>query len=70
MPKASIIIRTRNEERWIRSCLEASAASDHPIRVVEDGRLIGVVDRARILASIADTIASSTTAAPRPYRRQ
>jgi rhamnosyltransferase len=23
MPKASIIIRTRNEERWIRSCLEA-----------------------------------------------
>ena len=23
MPKASIIIRTKNEERWIRSCLEA-----------------------------------------------
>jgi glycine betaine/proline transport system ATP-binding protein len=40
----------------IRSCLEAAAASEHPIRVVEDGRLLGVVDRARILASIADTI--------------
>jgi glycine betaine/proline transport system ATP-binding protein len=40
----------------IRSCLEAAAASEHPIRVVEDGQLLGVVDRARILASIADTI--------------
>ena len=27
-----------------------------PIRVVEDGRLIGVVDRARILAAVADTV--------------
>ena len=37
----------------IRSALHAAAASERPIRVVDDGRLIGVVDRAQILASIA-----------------
>ena len=43
-------------ETVIRSCLEAAAATDRPIRVVADGRLLGVVDRSRILAAIADTI--------------
>jgi glycine betaine/proline transport system ATP-binding protein len=40
----------------IRTCLETAAATDKPIRVVEDGRLLGVVDRARILAAVADTV--------------
>jgi glycine betaine/proline transport system ATP-binding protein len=37
----------------IRSALHAAAATEKPIRVVEDGKLVGVVDRARILESIA-----------------
>jgi glycine betaine/proline transport system ATP-binding protein len=37
----------------IRSALHAAAATEKPIRVVEDGRLVGVVDRSRILESIA-----------------
>jgi glycine betaine/proline transport system ATP-binding protein len=37
----------------IRAALHAAAATEKPIRVVQDGRLIGVVDRARILESIA-----------------
>jgi len=37
----------------IRTALHAAAATERPIRVVEDGRLVGVVDRAQILASIA-----------------
>jgi glycine betaine/proline transport system ATP-binding protein len=37
----------------IRSALHAAAATEKPIRVIEDGRLVGVVDRARILESIA-----------------
>jgi len=40
----------------IRSCLEAAAATEKPIRVVEDGRLLGVVDRARILGAVADVV--------------
>ena len=40
----------------IRTCLEAAAATPKPIRVVEDGRLVGVVDRSRILAAVADTV--------------
>ena len=40
----------------IRSCLEAAAGTDKPIRVVKDGQLLGVVDRARILGAVADTI--------------
>ncbi len=43
-------------EAVIRSCLEVAAATDRPIRVVSDGTLVGVVDRTRILAAIADTI--------------
>ena len=35
--------------------LEAAAATEKPIRVVEDGQLVGVVDRAQILAAIAGT---------------
>jgi glycine betaine/proline transport system ATP-binding protein len=37
----------------IRSVIHASVDSDRPIRVVEGDRLIGVVDRVQILASIA-----------------
>jgi len=40
----------------IRTCLEVAAATDKPLRVVDDGRVIGVVDRARILAAVADTL--------------
>jgi glycine betaine/proline transport system ATP-binding protein len=40
----------------IRSCLETAASTDKPIRVVEDGVVLGVVDRARILAAVADTM--------------
>ena len=37
----------------IRSVVHAAAASDKPIRVVDDGQLVGVVDRRQILESIA-----------------
>ncbi len=37
----------------IRSAVHASVSSESPIRVVEDGRLIGLVDRADILTAIA-----------------
>jgi glycine betaine/proline transport system ATP-binding protein len=37
----------------IRSAVHAATSTEKPIRVVEDGRLVGVVDRADILASIA-----------------
>jgi glycine betaine/proline transport system ATP-binding protein len=40
----------------IRTCLETAASTDKPIRVVDDGRLLGVVDRSRILAAVADTV--------------
>lgn len=40
----------------IRTCLEAAASTEKPIRVVEAGRLVGVVDRARILGAIAGTL--------------
>ena len=40
----------------IRNCLETAASTDKPIRVVEDGTLVGVVDRSRILAAVADTV--------------
>ena len=37
----------------VRDCLHAAAGTDKPIRVVDDGRLLGVVDRAQILETIA-----------------
>ncbi len=40
----------------IRTCLETAASTDKPIRVIEDGQLVGVVDRARILAAVSDTM--------------
>jgi glycine betaine/proline transport system ATP-binding protein len=40
----------------IRNCLEVAASTDKPIRVTQDGQLVGMVDRARILAAVADTI--------------
>ena len=37
----------------IRAALHAAAATDKPIRIVENGVLIGVVDRAHILTAVA-----------------
>jgi glycine betaine/proline transport system ATP-binding protein len=37
----------------IRTAVHVAAASERPIRVVDDGRLIGVVDRVQILTAIA-----------------
>jgi glycine betaine/proline transport system ATP-binding protein len=37
----------------IRDCLHAAAGTDKPIRVIDDGLLLGVVDRAQILETIA-----------------
>jgi glycine betaine/proline transport system ATP-binding protein len=37
----------------IRGVAQVAAETDRPIRVVEDGRVVGMVDRARILAVIA-----------------
>ena len=37
----------------IRDCLHAAAGTDKPIRVIEDGRVLGVVERAQILETIA-----------------
>ena len=37
----------------IRDALHAAASTEKPIRVIEDGRLLGVVDRAQILETIA-----------------
>jgi glycine betaine/proline transport system ATP-binding protein len=38
----------------IRDALHAAVQSEHPIRVVQDGRLLGLVDRVSILAAIAE----------------
>ncbi|HEY7132485.1 MAG TPA: betaine/proline/choline family ABC transporter ATP-binding protein [Candidatus Limnocylindrales bacterium] len=46
----------------IRTALHAAAATDKPIRVVADGDLLGVVDRASILESIAGVETSGTDA--------
>jgi glycine betaine/proline transport system ATP-binding protein len=37
----------------IRSAVHASVSTESPIRVVDGGRLIGVVDRADILTAVA-----------------
>ena len=37
----------------IRTVVHAAAATDKPLRVVQDGRLLGVVDRVQILTAIA-----------------
>ena len=39
----------------IRAAVHVASATESPIRVVEDGRLVGVVDRVQILAAIAGT---------------
>jgi glycine betaine/proline transport system ATP-binding protein len=39
----------------IRTAVHVATATESPIRVVEDGNLIGVVDRVQILAAIAGT---------------
>ena len=47
----------------IRSVVHAAAATDRPIRVVDDGKLVGVVDRRAILESIAGAEEPSPTLA-------
>ena len=37
----------------IRTAVHAVAASERPIRVIDDGKLVGVVDRAHVLEAIA-----------------
>ena len=39
----------------IREAVHAAASTDHPIRIVDDGKLVGMVDRGMILAAIAGT---------------
>jgi glycine betaine/proline transport system ATP-binding protein len=39
----------------IRSAVHAAAGTDHPIKIVDDGKLVGMVDRGLILAAIAGT---------------
>jgi glycine betaine/proline transport system ATP-binding protein len=46
----------------IRTVLHAAAATEKPIRVVDEGQLLGVVDRASILESIAGEPEPSTDA--------
>ena len=53
----------------IRDCLHASTATEKPIRVTDDGRLVGVVDRADILGAIAGTPAPGTSTAGTPAAR-
>ncbi len=48
----------------IRSALHVAAGTSKPIRVVEDGRLVGIVDRAQILEAVAggaEDLAASAT---------
>jgi glycine betaine/proline transport system ATP-binding protein len=42
----------------IRTALHAAAATAKPIRVVEDGRVVGVIDRAQILEAVSGSVAS------------
>ena len=37
----------------IRAALHVAAATDKPIRVIDDGKLIGIVDRSQILEAVA-----------------
>ncbi len=47
----------------IRTVIHAAAATDKPIRVVDDGRLVGVVDRFRIIDTIGGADPAAATAA-------
>jgi glycine betaine/proline transport system ATP-binding protein len=57
-------------ETVIRAATHAAVASDRPIKVVEDGRVLGLVDRRQILSAIAggddesDTERAAAPAAP------
>jgi glycine betaine/proline transport system ATP-binding protein len=42
----------------IRTAIHAAAGTTSPIRVVDDGRLVGMVDRAQILESVSGSVAS------------
>ncbi len=48
-------------ETIIRTAIHAAAATDKPIRVVKDGELLGMVDRAHILEAIAGPEEVATT---------
>jgi glycine betaine/proline transport system ATP-binding protein len=45
----------------IRTVVHAASATDRPIRVVDDGRLVGIVDRVQILNAIAGPEGEDTT---------
>jgi glycine betaine/proline transport system ATP-binding protein len=58
----------------IRTAVHAAATTDKPIRVVDDGKLVGVVDRSQILEAVAGQPASSGSGSAGagesvPYRR-
>jgi glycine betaine/proline transport system ATP-binding protein len=42
----------------IRTAIHAAAGTTKPIRVVEDGQLVGVIDRAQILEAVSGSVAS------------
>jgi len=42
----------------IRTAIHAAAGTTKPIRVVEDGKLVGVIDRAAILEAVSGSLAS------------
>ncbi len=54
----------------IRTVIHAAAATEKPIRVVDDGKLVGMVDRAQILETIggADPDAGPSAASADPSR--
>jgi glycine betaine/proline transport system ATP-binding protein len=47
----------------IRTCLHAATETDKPLRVISDGQLVGVVDRASILGAVAGAQAQPTVQA-------
>ena len=54
----------------IRDCLHAAASTDKPICVVDDGRLLGVVDRAQILEAVAGSPHDAMSAAAAVVQRR
>jgi glycine betaine/proline transport system ATP-binding protein len=49
----------------IRTAIHAAAGTTKPIRVVEDGQLVGVIDRAQILEAVSGSVASLEREVPR-----
>jgi hypothetical protein len=48
----------------IRTAIHAAAASTKPLRIVDAGKLVGVVDRAQILEAISGPVDSLEREAP------